>query len=85
MTNEPNVNDIFFKEDSTGKFRARSLLIDSEPLVIDDVLRSSHASFYGSKQVIQGQEAACYAPRGNYRAGRELVPDALDSIRLQVE
>ena len=52
LTNEPNANDIFFHEDSTGKFRVRSLLIDTEPLVIDDVLRTSHGSLYGPKQVI---------------------------------
>ena len=54
QTTEPNTNDIFFHEDSTGRFRARSLLIDSEPLVIDDVLRSSFGGFYGPKQVIHG-------------------------------
>ena len=36
-TTEPNTTDIFFHEDSTGRFRPRSLLIDTEPLVIDEV------------------------------------------------
>ena len=52
---EPNTTDIFFHEDSTGRFRPRSLLLDTEPLVIDDVLRSSNGGFYGSKQVVYGE------------------------------
>ena len=52
QSTEPNVNDIFFREDSTGRFRARSVLIDTEPMVIDEVLRSSNGDFYAPNQVV---------------------------------
>ena len=43
---EPNAYDAFFHENQLGQCRPRSVLADTEPLVIDDVLRSSHGNFY---------------------------------------
>ena len=34
---EPNAYDCFITEDSLGRFSPRSILIDSEPTVIDEV------------------------------------------------
>jgi len=72
----------FFSETGAGKFVPRSVYIDLEPTVIDEVRTGAYRQLFHPEQLINGKEDAAnnYA-RGHYTVGKELVDKALDRIR----
>jgi len=87
MTNEDEeVSDdsyhTFFSETSTGKKTPRTVFVDLEPSVCDEVRTSTYRELYHPDQLITGQEGAAnnYA-RGHYTTGKEIVDTVLDRIR----
>jgi len=72
----------FFSETSSGKHVPRSIFVDLEPTVVDEVRTGAYRSLFHPEQLITGKEDAAnnYA-RGHYTVGKEIVDLCLDRIR----
>ncbi|GMK56991.1 hypothetical protein CspeluHIS016_0308310 [Cutaneotrichosporon spelunceum] len=72
----------FFSETGNGKHVPRSLYVDLEPNVIDEVRTGTYRSLFHPETMITGKEDAAnnYA-RGHYTIGKELVDSVLDQVR----
>ena len=72
----------FFSESAAGKFVPRSLFIDLEPSVVDQVRTGSYRQLFHPEQLLSGKEdAANNFSRGMYTTGREIIDLCLDRIR----
>ncbi|KAF8742445.1 hypothetical protein AX14_004314 [Amanita brunnescens Koide BX004] len=84
--NSPSAHDsgfsTFFSETGTGKHVPRSLYIDLEPGVIDEVKSGTYRSLFHPETLISGKEDAAnnYA-RGHYTVGKELIDPVMERIR----
>ncbi|RUP44432.1 tubulin alpha chain-like protein [Jimgerdemannia flammicorona] len=74
--------DTFFSETGTGKHVPRTVMVDLEPSVVDEVRTGTYRQLFHPEQLITGKEDAAnnYA-RGHYTVGKELVDSVLDRIR----
>merc|ERR1711998_708060 len=72
----------FFSETGAGKHVPRTVMLDLEPTVIDEVRTGTYRQLYHPEQIISGKEDAAnnYA-RGHYTVGKEIVDLALDRLR----
>ncbi|KAI9592679.1 alpha tubulin 6 [Syncephalis fuscata] len=72
----------FFSETGAGKYVPRSVMIDLEPAVVDEIRTGSYRQLFHPEQLISGKEDAAnnYA-RGHYTIGKELVESVVDRIR----
>ncbi|KAK9696355.1 alpha-tubulin [Basidiobolus ranarum] len=72
----------FFSETGSGKYVPRTVFVDLEPTVIDEVRTGTYRQLYHPEQLISGKEDAAnnYA-RGHYTIGKEMVDSVLDRIR----
>jgi tubulin alpha len=72
----------FFTETQPGKFVPRSIYVDLEPTVIDEVRTGPYRNLFHKEQLISGKEDAAnnYA-RGHYTVGKEILEPTLDRIR----
>jgi len=72
----------FFSETSNGKHVPRTVFIDLESSVIDEVRTGKYKSLFHPEQLITGKEDAAnnYA-RGHYTVGKEIIDPVLDRIR----
>lgn len=72
----------FFSQNGAGKYIPRTLFLDLEPTVIDEVRTGSYRRLYHPEYLISGKEDAAnnYA-RGHYTVGKEVIDLALDKIR----
>ncbi|EIW69451.1 tubulin alpha-1A chain [Tremella mesenterica] len=72
----------FFSETGAGKHVPRSLYVDLEPNVIDEVRTGTYRSLFHPETMITGKEDAAnnYA-RGHYTIGKELVDTVLEQVR----
>ncbi len=72
----------FFSEVNNGKYVPRSIFVDLESSVIDEVRTGSYKHLFHPEQLISGKEDAAnnYA-RGHYTVGKELIDNTLDRIR----
>lgn len=72
----------FFSETGNGKHVPRSIYVDLEPNVIDQVRTGTYRQLFHPEQLITGKEDAAnnYA-RGHYTVGKELIDNVLDRIR----
>jgi tubulin alpha len=72
----------FFSETGAGKHVPRSVYVDLEPSVIDEVRTGTYRQLFHPEQLISGKEDAAnnYA-RGHYTIGKEIVDLVLDRIR----
>eukprot|EP01084_Bolivina_argentea_P244099 409018_1 len=76
----------FFEETSNGKYFPRSLMVDSEPNVIDDVKASAYAAIFNPSFLLTGYEdAANNFARGHYTIGKEMIDKINDRLRKLVE
>lgn len=72
----------FFEEACSGNYVPRSLLIDLEPSVVDQVRTGSFKGLFHPETLITGKEdAANNYSRGKYTLGREIVDFVLDKLR----
>ncbi|KAG7096750.1 Tubulin beta chain [Marasmius oreades] len=76
----------FFSETGSGKHVPRSLYVDLEPGVIDDVKCGPYRSLFHPETMITGKEDAAnnYA-RGHYTIGKELIDPVMDKVRRLAE
>ncbi|XP_068207189.1 tubulin alpha chain-like [Palaemon carinicauda] len=72
----------FFSETGSGRYVPRSVFVDLEPTVIDEVRTGPYRQLFHPEQLISGKEDAAnnYA-RGHYTIGKEIVDQVLDRIR----
>jgi tubulin alpha len=72
----------FFSETGAGKHVPRTVFVDLEPGVCDEVRTGTYRQLYHPEQIISGKEDAAnnYA-RGHYTIGKEIVDLVLDRIR----
>lgn len=76
----------FFSETGSGKHVPRSLMIDLEPTVIDQVKTGYYGKLFHPEELIKGKEDAAnnYA-RGHYTVGKEIIDLVIDKVRKQSE
>lgn len=79
---EDDAFNTFFYETGAGKHVPRSVFIDLEPTVIDEVRTGVYRQLYHPEQMISAKEDAAnnYA-RGHYTIGKEIIDLCLDRIR----
>ncbi|KAK9687576.1 alpha-tubulin [Basidiobolus ranarum] len=72
----------FFSETGSGKHVPRTVFVDLEPTVVDEVRTGAYRQLFHPEQLISGKEDAAnnYA-RGHYTIGKELVDPVLERIR----
>jgi tubulin alpha len=72
----------FFSETNGGKYVPRSVFVDLEPTVIDEIRTGTYRHLIHPEQLITGKEdAANNFARGHYTIGKEIVDLCLDRIR----
>ena len=72
----------FFSETGAGKYVPRTVFVDLEPTVIDEVRTGTYRQLFHPEQLISGKEdAANNFARGHYTVGKEIVDLVLDRIR----
>lgn len=72
----------FFSETGNGKHVPRTVMVDLEPSVIDEVRTGTYKKLFHPEELINGKEDAAnnYA-RGHYTVGKEMIEGVLDRIR----
>jgi tubulin alpha len=72
----------FFSETGAGNYVSRTVFVDLEPTVIDEVRTGTYRQLFHPEQLISGKEdAANNFARGHYTIGKEIVDLCLDRIR----
>src|SRR5690349_18669334 len=76
--------DTFFSETGNGKHVPRTVFVDLEPSVVDEVRTGKYRQLFHPEQLITGKEDAAnnYA-RGHYTVGKELVDSVLGMCVLR--
>ena len=71
-----------FNETKDKKYIPRSIFLDLEPSVIDEVKTGTYKDIFPDEQLVSGKEDASgiYA-RGKYGIGKNIIDIALDKIR----
>ncbi|KAJ1734715.1 alpha-tubulin, partial [Coemansia biformis] len=74
--------ETFFYEASNGKRVPRTVFVDLEPSVVDEVRNGAYRDLYNPSQLLTGKEDAAnnYA-RGHYTVGKEQIDRTLDEVR----
>merc|ERR1712086_456481 len=72
----------FFSETGAGKHVPRTIYLDLEPTVIDEVRTGTYRQLFHPEQLISGKEDAVNNfARGHYTVGKEIVDLCLDRLR----
>jgi len=73
----------FFSETGSGKHVPRTVFVDLEPTVIDEVRTGTYKQLFHPEQLISGNEDAAnnYA-RGHYTVGKEMIDQVLGKLIL---
>jgi len=72
----------FFSETGAGKHVPRTVFVDLEPTVVDEVRTGTYRQLFHPEQLISGKEdAANNFARGHYTIGKEIVDLCLDRLR----
>lgn len=76
----------FFSETGSGKYVPRTIYVDLEPNVVDEVRTGKYRSLFHPEQLITGKEDAAnnYA-RGHYTIGKEIIDEVMDRTRRVAE
>lgn len=86
QSNRDETFQTFFMSTGSGKYVPRSVFIDLEPTVIDEIRTGTYRQLFHPEQMITGKEDAAnnYA-RGYYGVGTEIIYLSLDRIRKVAE
>uniref|UniRef100_A0A1I8HKA4 Tubulin alpha chain n=1 Tax=Macrostomum lignano TaxID=282301 RepID=A0A1I8HKA4_9PLAT len=76
----------FFSETSSGRYVPRTVFVDLEPTVIDEVRCGTYRQMFHPEQLISGKEDAAnnYA-RGHYTVGKEVIGQVREVINRLAE
>ena len=84
--NDSDSFQTFFLETGADKYVPRSVFIDLEPTVVDEVRTGTYRQFFHSESLISGKEdAANNFARRYYTVGRAIIENCLDRIRKLAE
>lgn len=76
----------FFGETGAGKVVPRTVMIDLEPIPIDEIRTGTYRQLFHPNSLITGKEdAASNFARGYFGVGREMIDVALNRVRLVAE
>ncbi|XP_002735587.1 tubulin alpha-1B chain-like [Saccoglossus kowalevskii] len=82
VANGHGIGDCFFRETSAGKYVPRSIFVDLEPTVIDEIRTGTYRQLFHPDQMVSGKEdAANNFARGHYTVGKDIADLVLDRIR----
>jgi tubulin alpha len=72
----------FFSETGSGRHVPRTVFVDLEPTVLDEVRTGTYRQLFHPQQLISGKEdAASNYARGHYTVGKEIIDLVLDRVR----
>ncbi|GMM37500.1 hypothetical protein DASC09_048250 [Saccharomycopsis crataegensis] len=72
----------FFQETGSGKFVPRTVYVDLEPNVIDEIKTGKYRDLFHPEQLIAGKEdAANNFARGHNTVGREMLEQTMERLR----
>ncbi|XP_064089629.1 tubulin alpha chain-like isoform X2 [Macrobrachium nipponense] len=78
--------DPFFSETPEGKFVPRTVFVDLEPTVVDEIQHGPYRELFHPDDLITYKEdAANNFARGRYTVGQEVIKKVVDRIRKQAE
>jgi len=76
----------FYQETGNGKYVPRSVFLDLEPSVIDEIRVGPYRQLFHPESMITGKEdAANNFARGHYTIGKEVLDRVVDKIRKEAE
>lgn len=76
----------YYTERSNGKYFPRSILLDLDQCVIDSIVSGAHSNFYKPDNIITGRGGIGNNwAKGYYGEGYELMEEAIDVIRKEIE
>ncbi|KAG0235279.1 Tubulin/FtsZ, GTPase domain-containing protein [Mortierella sp. GBAus27b] len=80
--NQESMPATFFAESSNGKYVPRTVFVDLEATVVDEVRNGQYKSLFHPESMISHKEDASnnYA-RGHYTIGKELIDPVMERIR----
>ena len=83
---EDDAYNTFFAETGAGKHVPRTVFLDLEPTVVDEIRTGAYRQLFHPEQLVTGREDAAnnYA-RGHFTIGKELVDLSLERIRKLVD
>lgn len=81
-----NAATTFFGQSSNGKYVPRTVMVDLEPGVVNEVKTGVYRELFNPKDLICGKEDAAnnYA-RGHYTVGKEILEPVLERLRKLIE
>ena len=84
---DPSENcNTFFSESDSGKQVPRTIFVDLEPTVIDEIRTGEYRQFFHPEQLVSGKEdAANNFARGHYTIGREMVDTVMERLRKMAD
>ncbi|CAB0011293.1 unnamed protein product [Nesidiocoris tenuis] len=76
----------FFEEMSTGNYSPRSIIVDLEPTVVDEIRTGRYKGLFSPSNIINGNEDAAnnYA-RGMHTAGKKIMDQVVEGTRKMAE
>ena len=76
----------FFSSTGAGKHVPRTIMVDLEPTVIDEIRTGRYGKLFHSQYLVSGKEDAAnnYA-RGHFTVGKELADETIDKVRKLTE
>merc|ERR1711988_1688082 len=78
--------DVYFKAAGSGKYVPRAALVDLEPGTLDVVKASAVGTLFKPDNFVFGSSGAGNNwAKGHYTEGAELIDEALDVVRKEVE
>jgi len=76
----------FYKDTGKGKYVPRSIFVDLEPTVIDEIKSSPYGKLFHPETMISGKEdAANNFARGHYTVGKSMLDTVIERIRRELE
>jgi len=83
---EDNHFQCFFEETGSGQFVPRTLMVDLEPNVVDDVRNGAFSAIYDPHFLLSGKEdAANMFGRGFYTVGKGMMDKVNDRLRKMAD
>lgn len=76
----------FYSETKAAKYVPRSLFVDLEPMVVDELRHGAYKSLFHPELIINSKEdAANNFARGHYTVGKEMIDLTMDKVRKMAD
>ncbi|XP_045769701.1 tubulin alpha chain-like isoform X2 [Maniola jurtina] len=86
VSSDDNSCESFFSHTGAGKMVPRVIMVDLEPIPIDEIRTGTYKNLFRPSSLLTGKEdAASNFARGYFGVGREMIDLALNRVRLAVE